>query len=241
MRTIVFLFFLFPATCFSQAAKDPVLTDTSIAVGIIREGGFVGNHVDNYCLKGIDKYLDKGVSVLISGIEVCKDRYSSSSTSFFQIMYNRHTYYIEKDKLLTRDSYYNQLKAMSSATADSFRAHARYISELLHEGSTRKALQFLDKCKPKGIAILEWSIYDESEYTDGTGVKIKVYNPTSKTIKYIWFTFTGYNPVGDRVVDYKRGSSVTMKGVGPIKPDESGSYEYTYVWFTDLVETAKVT
>ena len=31
-----------------------------------------------------------------------------------------------------------------------------------------------------------------------------------------------------------------MKGVGPIKPEENGTYEYKYVWFTDLVETAKI-
>jgi len=61
------------------------------------------------------------------------------------------------------------------------------------------------------------------------------------TIKYLWFTFVGYNAVDDKIIDRKRGSSnITVKAIGPIKPDESGSYDYTYVWFTDLVETAVI-
>jgi hypothetical protein len=68
-----------------------------------------------------------------------------------------------------------------------------------------------------------------------------VFNPTSKTIKYFWFTFIGYNPVGDPVVDFKRRtSSITVKAVGPIDPNKNGSYEFKYVWFTDLAETAKI-
>lgn len=35
-------------------------------------------------------------------------------------------------------------------------------------------------------------------------------------------------------------STQTLKGVGPIKPNEEGEYEFDYVWHTDLVETTKL-
>ena len=35
--------------------------------------------------------------------------------------------------------------------------------------------------------------------------------------------------------------NITVKSIGPIKPDESGLYTFEYVWYTDIVETAKIT
>ncbi len=105
----------------------------------------------------------------------------------------------------------------------------------------RKGLNFLADCKSKGLAITRWATYDESEYTDGTSLQISVYNPTQKIVKYIWVTITGYNPVDDKIVDRKRGTSnITVKAVGPLEPDKTGTYEFSYVWFTDLVSTALI-
>jgi len=224
----------------AQKDSQKILTDTTLAAGVVGESGFVGKEVGTYCLNGIDKYLEKGTVVIISGIKNCKESYSAGRSKFYEILYNNTTYYISKENLLTVYDYYGQLENMESNRADSFRAHAQLVSELLYDDDSKKLLRFLSGCKSKGLAILDWSFYDESEYTEGTSVKINVYNPTAKTIKYIWFTFAGYNPVGDKVVDRRRGANITMKGVGPIKPEASGSYEYSYVWFTDMVETAKI-
>ena len=102
-------------------------------------------------------------------------------------------------------------------------------------------LDFVKKCSPKGICILDYSIYDESENTDGTSFRVQVLNPTKKTIKYIWFSIIGYNPVGDKVFERsKQSSSITLKAVGPIEPDKNGTYNFEYAWFTDLVETVKI-
>jgi hypothetical protein len=241
MYKLFFLFFMLPLASLCQSKADKVLTDTSMAVGLVGEDGFVGKSVGTYCLNGIDKYIKRGTAVLISGIENCKKSYSNDNSQFFEIIYNNQTYFIERDKLLTETSYYSKIENMSPELADSFRTNAQRLGQLLYEGNSKKVLRFLDGCKSKGLAILEWSFYDESEYTEGTSVSIKVYNPTQKTIKYLWFTFIGFNPVGDKVVDRRRGTNIAMKGVGPIKTDESGTYKYTYVWFTDLVETARIT
>ena len=78
--------------------------------------------------------------------------------------------------------------------------------------------------------------------TDGyssTGASFKIYNPSKKTIKYIWFTVAGENPVGDLVksggVYYK-----TLRGIGPVKPYNTAEWDFDYVWFTDIIEYLKL-
>jgi hypothetical protein len=241
MTRLSFLLIFIPCFTFAQSKADKILTDSSMAVGIISEDCYGGKNVESYCMAGVDKSLTKGSIILIGGIQNCKRSYSNTTTQFYEILYNMETYFVEKDKVLTEESYYSQIEKMSSTMADSFRNHAQYVSKILYEGNRTKAFDFLIGCKSKGLAILQWSFYDESEYTEGTSAKIKVYNPTSKTIKYLWFTFVGYNAVDDKIIDRKRGTSnITVKAIGPIKPDESGTYDYTYVWFTDLVQTAVI-
>ena len=90
-----------------------------------------------------------------------------------------------------------------------------------------------------GLAIKDWRVYDESEYTDGTGIWFNFYNPTSKTIKYVTINFVGYNAVDDPVSS--RGSyTLTRKCIGPIEPEETALYTFEYAWFTDIVEYAKI-
>jgi hypothetical protein len=73
---------------------------------------------------------------------------------------------------------------------------------------------------------LNWSFYDESEYTEGTGTRIEVYNPTNKSIKYLWFSFVGYNAVDDILVIVEQVQNYNIKRCRSIKPDENGSYEF---------------
>jgi hypothetical protein len=52
----------------------------------------------------------------------------------------------------------------------------------------------------------------------------------------------GYNAVNDPVRDRLIGGpSLTVKAIGPIEKDESGSYEWEYMWHTDIVESFKIT
>lgn len=98
-----------------------------------------------------------------------------------------------------------------------------------------------DKTKKYGIGIVGAYIYDMSEYTEGTGFRVKYYNPTNKTIKYISSTLVGYNPVKDPVKDNrKKKTQITVKGVGPIGPENTAEFDFEYTWFTDLVKTFKI-
>lgn len=226
---------------FSQNENTKILTDSTMALGAIGESTYIGQSISSYCSNGFDKHLEKGEIVVISGIQSCKKSYSNTETEFFEIIFKNKVYYIEREKLVTESSYFEQIKNFSPEQSNSFKEYAIYAGKVLYLDKMEKAIAFLESCKSKGLVILDWSFYDESEYTDGTSVKFKVYNPTQKTIKYLWFTVVGYNPVGDKIIDRRKGTSnITVKAVGPIAKDESGLYEFDYVWFTDLVETMKI-
>lgn len=81
--------------------------------------------------------------------------------------------------------------------------------------------------KSCGLIITDMSL------TDGyysTGLDFSLTNLSNKTIKYIAFTTKGFNAVDDPM------ETKTVRGIGPIEPGESGSYEFDHVWRTTLVE-----
>lgn len=85
-----------------------------------------------------------------------------------------------------------------------------------------------------GILIKKSNVFDQSEYTSGTGYDFSLINTSKKTIKYVWVTIKGINAVDDVV------SSKTVKCIGPLESNHEGSYSFDYVWFTDIVETCKI-
>jgi hypothetical protein len=95
--------------------------------------------------------------------------------------------------------------------------------------------------KMEGLLITEFKVFDESEITSGTGLKISCFNTSKKTIKYLNFSFQGFNAVDDVVIEpITRTSIIKFKGIGPIESGEIASYEKSYFWFTDIVQYAKI-
>lgn len=72
-------------------------------------------------------------------------------------------------------------------------------------------------CSKNGLSIEEYSVTGE-EYSIGFNVTIENYS--KKTIKYISFTVQAKNDVNDAV------GSKTVRGVGPIKYGDKGSYNF---------------
>lgn len=239
LRTIIILLLL-PITCIAQSNKEKSLTDTTIAFGIVKAESFVSSKAEPYCQDLFEKQLSKGTLVLIVGIDSCMDKNLNAQGRYYEIICLNQLYFINASNLLTKDSYYDKLKLLTQERYDSFRSNSIALGARLNDYNILKAQEKLESYRTKGIGILDWEFYDESEYTEGTSVKLTVYNPTKKTIKYIWFTFLGLNPVGDKVTDRNRGTYITMKGIGPLAPSKIATYEFDYVWFTDIVEKVKI-
>ena len=105
----------------------------------------------------------------------------------------------------------------------------------------KEGLLVANKYSKQGIAILEYKAIDMSEHTNGTGFRIKFFNPSKKTIKYINISFYGINPVNDKVLNKFGGSYINnVRCVGPIKQYEESEFVWDYIWFTDIVERIKL-
>jgi hypothetical protein len=70
---------------------------------------------------------------------------------------------------------------------DKFKESAKDFQIFYDLKKNRRSINILKSCKSKGLAILNWSFYDESEYTEGTGTRIEVYNPTNNQILMVQF------------------------------------------------------
>lgn len=215
-------------------------TDSTLVLGSMKSFDRIGKRVDSYtyssmCSLEDTKYLNANTYVIVSGVYECKDN------TYYKVIYKNEDYYVKTSNLEFYDklNYYKIINNFSSESQKKFYNTAKEAAIVNHYNKLKKILDFTESCKAKGLVILDWGIYDESEYTSGTSVKFSFHNPTKKTIKYIWVNLVGYNPVGDKVIE--RGKSLkTVKCIGPIESDSGGSYSFDYVWFSDLVEDAKI-
>lgn len=230
-----------------QSKTNFIINDSSLIKEVIPKTTFVRKEITYCCHDNIfidgHETLHAGDSVIISGIASCKACYSypDSYSDFYEIIYKRKTYYIAKDELMSNDDYYSQIEKMSLHSSENFKRNAQLSANKEYNNKIFSLKQQINSYKPKGLVILDWYKYDESEYTNGTNLTFNVYNPTNKIIKYIWVSVIGYNPVNDIVVDrIKKKSAITVKAVGPIKPKESANYDFDYVWYSDLIETVKI-
>lgn len=228
------------ATCILQCglaqAVEPVKpagTGDAIFIGASTKSGMLGAEISDYCSTKGGEYVSDEEFVLVIGEQMCQRSNYSQPTKFYKVAYRGDAFYVEAAKLDITDENKQKIAAVSDwAQIEKDGLGGSAFLRLQELESAQKDIASKSK---HGIALLDWAVIDESDYTDGTGLRFEVYNPGKKTIKYIWFTVQAYNPVKDRV-----GGLRTLKGVGPIEPDSSGSYRFEYVWFTDLAQNAVI-
>lgn len=236
LRFIILLFI--PLLSFSQKK----ISDTTKILGLTTEDeSNVATSINAEGYKsGSDYTLPPYTAVFVIGVKSFKMK-SGRLFDYYEIAYRGNKYFIYRENMniISKEYDFDNLLTSNINEADSFRNYNISLSDAYHKLQISNVYKFIESCKPKGIVIVKNSIYDESEYTEGTSFEFEIQNLSNKTIKYITFSLVGYNSVKDKVTD--RGSSLkSLKGVGPIEKNISGSYSFKYVWFTDLVETFKV-
>lgn len=182
------------------------------------------------------KYLYSPVVISIGGKLKVKDK------EYFKAIYKGKAFFIESSAVTLSDEMklkVDSLDLMNEAQKNYFFHFALTLGKNMELQTANENLAELNSFSKYGLAISEWGPYDESEYTDGTSVRFHFFNPTKKIIKYITINYVGYNSVDDPVSS--RGKTVmTSKCIGPIEPDSFATYEFEYVWFTDVVDYAKI-
>ncbi len=212
-------------------------------IGLIRKDCWAGSDFDSrICFTGADKYFNEGMAISIIGYKTCFSKSDNKTQNFIEFYYNKEIYFTEAENVfIGENTPFDALKSIIDSDKSTYEINAFKLSELLFASYQNKAQRLIESSVAKGLVIIDYSLNDESEYTENTSFSIEFYNPTNKTIKYIWFTITGINPVGDAVFNaYKGSSKFTLKGVGPIPSKTSSSYDFKNAWFTDLVASVNI-
>lgn len=245
---ICFSLFSFPIFLKSQNQGLKSITDSTYIVGVVKSNSMVGKKMWQFCKPEFEMELKAGAELAIAGVRVCTHGYPRDTFFLYEFYQDDIIHLIESDRIRLKDFSLNDLLSLDSLESIRFRKNAltksKYYQQKYNELKVKnhsRALNFIQSCSSHGLVLYDYKFYDQSEYTNGTSARVTVYNPTRKTIKYVWFNFIAYNAVGDKVIDpASKKSLITRQGIGPIESNESGAYDFEYVWFTDIVHTAKI-
>ncbi len=242
------------------------LNDSTVIIGELTSNSFIGKNTVG-CTPTNGQSVSSGLRVYVVGYKEC-DKNDPINGFFYEIIYDTLPYFVYSKYVELKGITLSQFKSINYNQFYKIGENAFSLTErginpidfdregLIAQNKAKKdkveeikkakadsiqAQNFLKSCKTSGIVLCDYIHYDESEYTEGTSISFKYYNPTSKTIKYIWTTFAGINPVGDKVCEKRNNTcNVRVESVGPIKPMELATYEYSYIWLSDLVEKVKI-
>lgn len=239
MKYIYSILLLIPFITFGQDGASRKI-DTSFYIAILKNdvgyGGF-----DSSCYINYNHNSNKHRVVVITGYHECVSR--NFIKRVYSFSYDGVEYFADTVNFVFNDKhvFFAKYPFWAQLERDKYREHALLLAEDFPKIQKNIAIDKLNSYKKYGVGIVSQNAFDESEYTEGTGYAIKIYNPTDKTIKYMWITLIGYNPVNDKIIDpISRTSSIQLTCVGPINPHATGSYEFNYVWHTDLVDHTKI-
>lgn len=222
-----------PAT-YATDAPSEVLKPSAPVVAFLNPDESSGTELGKVCFIG-GKKLPYGALVVVVQVRPCT-RYSLTER-YYEVLFGKETYYTPLDALTAVKGNLDDVVARSTQTInDSSESWGEYAQQLWMT-QANSAMDALKATSVQGVAIVSAGLFDMSEHTEGTGFRITVANTGKKTIKYITVNLVGLNAVKDPVRDrYSRSTQASIRGVGPIAPDESASYSKDYLWMTDLVE-----
>jgi hypothetical protein len=229
MKKMLALFLLITLNGIAQKK----ITDTSVIIGITNYTAYPGVSLNSKDVRLGNKMIDKNSVVFITGAHSF-----SPNFNYYQVAYRGKLFYVYREHITLTDNsntFFQSILKLDKVILDSLREKGIKYSNIHYLGEKVKALDFIEFCKKRGLLIKSKTIYDESEYTEGTSFECEIVNFSSKVIKYITFNIQGYNSVDDKVSSIK-----PLKGIGPIANNESSKYTFNYVWMTDIVNSFKM-
>lgn len=189
----------------------------------------------NVCYSKSTTNLSANDIVKIAGITVC----INDNKFFYKAVFNGENLLIDSSAISSDVDIVRKFGAMDTTQYLNYLEKVLRLDHYMMLSDTLKAKKELLEKGKSGLVILNYKVYDQSEYTDGTGFRVEVLNTSQKTIKYITFSYVGYNAVDDPVSQYGK-SLVTLRGIGPIKQGETASYDKDYAWLTDIVQRGDI-
>lgn len=185
--------------------------------------------------------IPQGSLLVVIRKVACVPRYGTESRELLEVLFSGKKVLLNAEDVHLSSYDAKKLDALRPAQIEAnMKAwlHFSLDTRLKDVNGTAEALKATRKY---GVAVKDTSIYDVSEYTEGTGFRISIHNPTNKIIKYATVNVVGLNAVGDPVRNPIRGNTTgVLRCIGPIDPGESASYSEDYMWMTDIVEDFRI-
>lgn len=204
----------------------------------------VSKHYVSFSFSSVYKnvYISDKRPVLIAGyVKDTTSRYYGADMprEFLRVfILGQEVFLRMRDVLLNEE---NKAKLDTLIKADGLsKAHFKHYTKTLANDAyyldLKRMTDILHSYDKYPVAITEWSWGKKNEYSNYHGVDINLYNPTKKTIKYIYIMLKATNPVGDPI----NRSMQTVTCIGPIKPGQTASYSFDDVWYSNTIDKVKV-
>lgn len=197
--------------------------------------------------------LNKGELLMSNSIIIFTDSFICPPTKLVKVEYQNKSYFTYYNKLLEATSYkavlgnYKHNKGFSDSfirnkvleynalkkTKDSF----DNVLALLNDSIDRSIIKMLPSKFPLFV-------YDYNKLLDSDmfyGIQIELVNFSPKTIKYITFGVSAYNPVDDIVKIWPTIETIKyVKGVGPIYENRKATYSFENIWYSHIISYVKI-
>ena len=144
---------------------------------------------------------------------------------------------VDKNFLMSKKSEGREDRFIIAYDYDTERTH-RWLEDL--RGKIQAYQDKVSYMKKNQIFITKAGYnYDGDQF----GMNYDIYNCFGKTIKYVDITLTCYNTVGDVQRDYFGISTKKVRGIGPIEPDDVGSYSWEKIFWDeyDVIKNCRIT
>lgn len=235
MKRSLFLF-LFLLVGLKICSQDFIVTDSTYLIGTVNRNEFISPSLKYGSAADGSVMLEEGTTLFVSGAS------EGMYWNYYDVIYRGKVYYIEKTELSFPDNkdYCSTLLHLDSDSKEKLLKNALQAGQEQYAEMLKRAETFYKECSKLGLVLLDYCSFDASEYTEGTNAQVRLMNPTSKTIKYIWLAFVGYNAVNDPVRAKNGSTRITLKCIGPLAKGECAIYTFEYVWLNDIVKNAKI-
>jgi len=227
MKFIKILLVVASINAYSQ--KTDVL---KIPIGIVNEDTNVGASLNSECVLTDYERVSESNKIVIYGKYDCKYKYGTAN--YLRAYYSGKPVIVRAIDVSISGEDWEKLNQFDSTKIATLVPTMQNLSMKFYDDAQAKYKMFVAKTKSNGLLIKKAELIDHSRTIEGVGFSISFQNISPKTIKYLGITLTGINPVDD-VVSVKK-----VRAIGPIRPNNVGSYDFDFVWLTDIVTKFKM-
>lgn len=242
MRTLLVLFSVLLSGIASAQSATEALSPITV---VITEYHKASAKLDEDCeLDWHDhksRGLWEGTRVIVLGEHKCKSEVASLSKLYYVIAIGSDELFINLTDISVPPAELERLRRLQDGDRDKYVTSAKIVAAATRREELARLEKIIESSRKAGITVVQASVAEASEYTEGMNFTVRVFNPTEKVVKYVWFTVIGYNAVNDPVEDGRNGEpGITVRGIGPIAKDVVKFYQWKYMWHTNIVRSIRI-